>query len=182
MGLATSRVQIRAEALGGIGNTMVVGPVVYFDGKPFIAVDTFTSAPHNIIAYTITLFGGIDIFACFTLVQEAYKVVPTQPVLDAETTVEAESRSTISGNATEFHMVKTLLRPSPPFEEETVLENRYPSALQFRRQDCDQHHFVGHINTILGSPKDSGNHESKAINKEYGDSYSDVSTSTTPVH
>ena len=38
VGPATSGVEIRAEALGGIGDTMVVGRIVYFGGTPFIAV------------------------------------------------------------------------------------------------------------------------------------------------
>ena len=102
VGPATSGVQIRAEALGGIGDTMAVGQVVYFGGTPFIAAETFTPDSHNIAAYTIIPIGGIDIFAGFTSVKAAYEAIPTQPALDAETAVEVGSGSTLSADATEF--------------------------------------------------------------------------------
>jgi hypothetical protein len=60
--------EIRAETLGDISDTTIVGQVVYFGGTLFIADETFTLTSHNIATYTVIPVIGIDIFAGFTSV------------------------------------------------------------------------------------------------------------------
>jgi hypothetical protein len=84
LSIATYGVEFRAEALGGIGDTMVVDLVVYFGITPFIAADTFTPSLYNFAAYTIIPFIGIDILDSFTscpgpetamFIQQTYKTI-----------------------------------------------------------------------------------------------------------
>jgi hypothetical protein len=172
------------EAHGGIGDTMVVGQIVCFGSNPFIVVETYVPAAGHIVAYMILPIGGINIFAGFTSVQAALEAIrPTQPALDTETALEIGSGSTLSADAAEFQTRSNPNQTLSTLEEEIMVESRSTSVLPIEGPGYDQYHFVGHINSVPASPKDGNDDESMlhAINEECVDSYSDVSTGTTPV-
>jgi hypothetical protein len=100
-----------------------------------------------------------------------------------ETVVETESGSTLSVDAAELQIEKFSTQAISTLEEEIVVKNRSMSVLQVEGPDYDQCHFVGHVDSIAGSPEDGEDPESvlQAINEECGDRYSDVSTGNTPI-
>jgi hypothetical protein len=71
MGLETSGAEIQTEALGGIGDTMVVGQIICFSDNLFITTETYVTDIGHITAYTILSIVVINIFAGFTSVQFA---------------------------------------------------------------------------------------------------------------
>jgi hypothetical protein len=183
MGPATSGVQFQAGALEGIGDTIAIGHVVYFGDTPFIVAESYTPASRNIAAHRIIPIGGIDIFVGFNSVQAAYEAIPTQPAPDAETAVEVGFGSTLSTDVVEFQIGENSTLTLSTLEEEIVVENRSTSVLQVEGPDYDQCHFMGHVDSVLGSCKGGEDPESvlQSINEECGDSYSDISTGTTPI-
>jgi hypothetical protein len=78
VGQRTSEFQIWVQALGGIVDTVAIGCIMYYGTMSYITPESRTPASDNIVAYTISPIGCMNIFFSFTIGEEAYDAFPTR--------------------------------------------------------------------------------------------------------
>ena len=158
MGQKATGVHIRVGALGGIGDTIAAGRVMYFGNIPYVPDDaSWTPISRNITSATIVPIGGFEIFVGFTDIGSAFdtgdfKIQPTLPYINAEEDLACSGPES-------FETGSDVNNPTlPALEAMIAVEDRSTSALHVEASDYDQIQFVGYVGS--GSAEGGDNNES----------------------